>query len=221
MKKSANVLICVIMSSFLNGCGTAFDPRLPITGAIDSHDPYYKNAETQYQTLNSSPGPFQLQDLSVPRPTGQGWNLISFELPTSNSICFTKNFHEPGHSAFAKVDILPQVKSFGNVEEYTEWYRNGLFSQTNSQNLLLNYSIIADKKYGEFCLKYFTDIETIEKRTFSQKIWRTREWGYYFLLPNQLHENAYVTYFETGSSTEVATNLPSEAEAFLNGVEIK
>jgi hypothetical protein len=220
-KNLVKILICLAATFSLSGCNTAVDPRWVIARTVDSHDPAYKEFQKKYETLNSSPSPFQLQGLSVARPVGRNWNLFPFELPTSNSICFVKNFPEQNHSGFANVDVRPQTRTFSNVESYIKWHQEALFIGTNSQNLLLNSSIEPDKKYGEFCIKYFKDVETHEKRMFSQKIWQHQEWGYYFLLPSQPHKEVCVSYFEWGLPADVATNLPNEAEAFLNGVKIK
>jgi hypothetical protein len=202
-----------------SGCETGLDPRYIITRAIDRHDPYYKQAQARWDALNASPGPFQVQCLSVPRPEGQNWQLSSFTLPSSNHMWFVQQLAGQHHDAFAHVDIFSLNRTFATAQEYRQW-RCDHGPKGNKQNFVLDYSVQSDSRYGQFCVRSFEDMETHRITTFSHTILRHRTWAYCFLLPELPGKEVKISYFEWGLPPDVATALPADGEAFIAGVQI-
>lgn len=202
-----------------SGCETRLDPRFIITGAIDRHDPYYKQAQARWDALNASNGPFQMECLSVPRPQGQDWQLGSFTLPSSTAISFDKRLAGLHHNAFATVHISPLNRTFASVDEYRQW-RYDHWPKGNKQNFQLQYTVEPDSRYGQFCLRSFEDVETHQITTFSHTILRHKTWAYCLLLPELPGKEVHISYFEWGLPSDVATALPADGEAFIQGVQI-
>jgi hypothetical protein len=169
--------------------------------------------------LNASSGPFNVECLSVRRPTGEKWQLADFTLPSSNSISFTKSISRPQHYAHASVHIGPLGQTFTDIKEYREWVADHRF-KGNAQNIVLNYTLLPDTKYGPLCLRSCEEIETHRITTLSHTILRHKSWEYLFLLPQLPGKEVRVSYTEWGLPNDIPKELPNDGEAFIQGIGI-
>lgn len=220
MRIETNMIWIVAVCSLLveAGCETRIDPRYAITGVIDRNSE--AESQRQWDRLNASSGPFQIQCLSVPRPTGKKWNLASFTLPSSNSISFTKLFEGPEHNAHASVHIGSLGHTFSTIKEYRGW-RSDHGPKGNERNIVLNYTIQPDTKYGPLCLRCYEEIETHRITASSHTILRHKTWAYFFLLPNLPSMEVRVSYTEWGLPDDMPTDLPKDGEEFIQGIGIR
>jgi len=87
---------------------------------------------------------------------------------------------------------------------------------------IIDYSISLDSKFGEYCIKYYYEIEDYKaaNRRYEDKLALNIS-GYTFIHPYFHDVMIDISYSERGLSEEIDTNFTSEAKKFIEGIDLK
>lgn len=198
MRLSYNIIIVFLIINVLGGC-----------------TPFIKKV-TQYDV------PFERPGYSILPPQGEDWYYTERGQVGEYVLTYMKRFKSRTHTLFASITETHQSTKFNDKEEYLSFMTKIIQMGMDPRRFnVLEEQIVLDKKFGPFCIRYYSKVEDHTKVAGNLPFLTMETYGYYFVHPRKDQLMLAIIYSERGDEDELDQSFKELAMGFIDGLKLK